>query len=221
MNIKKLVLGIVFALGFTRPAFSAIPENIRIGTEASYAPFESLTPQGDVVGFDIDLANEMCRRMKANCTIIQTEYDGLIPSLKAKKIDAIIAAMSITPQRLKEIDFTNKLYAANARLIAEKGSPIQSEIGSLRGKRIGVQQGTTQDIYATKYWRPQGVDVISYQTQDLVFADLVAGRLDAAFQDEVAGSYGFLKQAAGKNYAFVRTRGTTLSNFSDTPYLHH
>ncbi len=156
-----------------------------------------------MVGFDIDLAKELCRRIKANCTIVQTEFDALIPSLKARKIDAIIAALSITPKRLKEIDFTDKLYSANARLIAPKGSKIQPDLASLQGKSIGVQQGTIQEVYANRYWSPKGVNIVAYRAQDQVYADLTAGRLDAAFQDETAGSYGFLKQDAGKAYEFA------------------
>jgi len=108
-----------------------------------------------------------------------------------------------TQKRLQEIAFTEKLYAANARLIAAKGSPIQPTLDALRGKRVGVLQASTQESYANVHWQPKGVDVVAYQNQDLIYADLAAGRIDAAFQDEVAASEGFLKQDAGKDYAFA------------------
>ena len=127
----------------------------------------------------------------------------LIPSLKAKKIDAIISSLSITEKRQQEIAFSEKLYAADSRLIAAKGSPIQPTIDSLKGKHVGVLQGSTQEGYANANWREKGVDVVAYQNQDLIYSDLAAGRLDAAFQDEVAASEGFLKQSAGKEYAFA------------------
>lgn len=111
--------------------------------------------------------------------------------------------MSITEKRQQEIDFTDKLYAANARLIAKAGSPITPTLDSLRGKRVGVLQGSTQEAYANAMWQPKGVDVVAYQNQDLIYADLTSGRIDAAFQDEVAGSEGFLKQSAGKGYSFA------------------
>jgi histidine transport system substrate-binding protein len=76
-------------------------------------------------------------------------------------------------------------------------------LDSLKGKNIGVLQGSTQEAYANANWQPKGVNVVAYQNQDLIYSDLASGRLDAAFQDEVAGSEGFLKQPAGKGYAFA------------------
>ncbi|STE95807.1 lysine-arginine-ornithine-binding periplasmic protein [Escherichia coli] len=80
-----------------------------------------------------------------------------------------------------------------------KGSPIQPTLDSLKGKHVGVLQGSTQEAYANETWRSKGVDVVAYANQDLVYSDLAAGRLDAALQDEVAASEGFLKQPAGKD----------------------
>ena len=155
------------------------------------------------MGFDIDLAKEICKRMATQCTFVESDFDALIPSLKAKKIDAIISSLSITEKRQQEIAFSEKLYAANSRLIAPKGSKIEPTIASLKGKTIGLLQGTTQETYANQNWRAQGVTVTPYANQDLVYQDLTAGRIDAAFQDEVAASEGFLKQPVGKDYAFA------------------
>lgn len=88
-------------------------------------------------------------------------------------------------------------------MIAAKGSPIQPTLDSLKGKHVGVLQGSTQEAYANETWRSKGVDVVAYANQDLVYSDLAAGRLDAALQDEVAASEGFLKQPAGKDFAFA------------------
>ncbi|MBX9445715.1 lysine/arginine/ornithine ABC transporter substrate-binding protein ArgT [Dickeya chrysanthemi] len=198
--LKLLPLALVLAAG---SAFAEVPKNIKIGTDPTYAPFESKDASGQLVGFDIDLAKELCKRIQANCTFVESDFDALIPSLKAKKIDAIISSLSITEKRQQEIAFTDKLYAANARLIAKKGSPIQPTLEALKGKRVGVLQASTQEAYANQYWQPKGVDVVAYQNQDLIYADLTSGRIDTAFQDEVAGSEGFLKQAAGKDYVFA------------------
>jgi histidine transport system substrate-binding protein len=198
--VKVLPLVLAFAAAHS---FAAVPKDIRIGTDPTYAPFESKNASGQLVGFDIDLAKELCKRIEAKCTFVESDFDALIPSLKAKKIDAIISSLSITEKRQKEIAFTDKLYAANARLIAKKGSPILPTLEALRGKRVGVLQGSTQEAYANAMWQPKGIDVVAYQNQDLIYADLDSGRIDAAFQDEVAGSEGFLKQPVGKNYAFA------------------
>lgn len=180
-----------------------IPKNLKLGTDPTYAPFESKNASGELIGFDIDLAKELCKRIETHCTFVESDFDALIPSLKAKKIDAIISSLSITEKRQQEIAFTDKLYAANARLIAKKGSSIQPTLESLAGKRVGVLQGTTQESYANANWQPKGVDIVAYQNQDLVYDDLTAGRIDAAFQDEVAASEGFLKLNVGKDYEFA------------------
>jgi len=202
--MKKLVkvLPLVFAIA-AGSAFAAVPKDIKIGTDPTYAPFESKNASGQLVGFDIDLAKELCKRIQAKCTFVESDFDALIPSLKAKKIDAIISSLSITEKREQEIAFTDKLYAANARLIGKVGTPILPTLDGLKGKRVGVLQGSTQEAYANAMWQPKGIDVVAYANQDLIYADLGTGRIDAAFQDEVAASEGFLKQPAGKGYVFA------------------
>lgn len=98
--MKKLVLSLSLVLAFSSAtaAFAAIPQNIRIGTDPTYAPFESKNSQGELVGFDIDLAKELCKRINTQCTFVENPLDALIPSLKAK-IDAIMSSLSITEKR--------------------------------------------------------------------------------------------------------------------------
>ena len=203
--MKKTILALSLIMGISSAASvsAALPQSIRIGTDTTYAPFSSKDSKGNFIGFDIDLGNELCSRIKVKCTWVGSDFDALIPSLKAKKIDAIISSLSITEKRQQEIAFSDKLYAADSRLIAAKGSPIQPTLESLKGKHVGVLQGSTQEAYANERWRSQGVDVVAYANQDLIYSDLAAGRLDAALQDEVAASEGFLKQPAGKDYAFA------------------
>ncbi|BDH45065.1 amino acid ABC transporter substrate-binding protein [Salmonella enterica subsp. enterica serovar Choleraesuis] len=201
--MKKQICALTLLFGMAAPAFAALPQAIRIGTDATYAPFSSKDASGQFVGFDIDLGNEMCKRIAVKCSWTGSDFDALIPSLKAKKIDAIISSLSITAKREQEIAFSDKLYAADPRLIAPKGSPIQPTLESLKGKHVGVLQGSTQEAFANAEWRTKGVDVVAYQNQDLIYSDLASGRLDAAFQDEVAASEGFLKQPAGKAFAFA------------------
>lgn len=202
--MKKLVLSLslVLAVSSVSGAFAALPQKLRIGTDPTYAPFESKNSQGELVGFDIDLAKELCTRIKTQCTFMESPLDALIPSLKAKKIDVIMSSLSITEKRQQEIAFTDKLYAADSRLVVKKGSDITPDLDKLKGKRVGVLQGTTQETYGNVHWAPKGVEIVSYQGQDNIYADLTAGRIDAAFQDEVAASEGFLKQSIGQDYAF-------------------
>lgn len=202
MNKKGIALSLVLALSGISTVMAAVPQTLRIGTDPTYAPFESKNAQGKLVGFDIDLAHELCKRLQTQCTFTESPLDALIPSLQAKKIDAIMSSLSITEKRQQQIAFTDKLYAANSRLVVAKGSPITPALDSLKGKRIGVLQGTTQETYGKAHWAPQGIEIVSYQGQDNIYADLTAGRIDAAFQDEVAASEGFLKTPAGQGYQF-------------------
>lgn len=202
--MKKTVLALSLLVGLSAAAgsYAALPQTVRIGTDATYAPFSSKDAKGDFVGFDIDLGNEMCKRIAVKCTWVGSDFDALIPSLKAKKIDAIISSLSITEKRQQEIAFTDKLYAADSRLVVAKSSDIQPTLESLKGKRVGVLQGTTQETYGNEHWAPKGIEIVSYQGQENIYADLTAGRIDAAFQDEVAASEGFLKTPVGKDYKF-------------------
>ncbi|BDH45066.1 zinc transporter [Salmonella enterica subsp. enterica serovar Choleraesuis] len=202
MNKNVVAVSLVLALSGISSALAAVPQTLRIGTDPTYAPFESKNAQGKLEGFDIDLANELCQRIQTRCTWVESPLDALIPSLQAKKIDAIMSSLSITEKRQEQIAFTDKLYAADSRLVVEKGSPIQPTVEALKGKRVGVLQGTTQETFGKEHWQPKGIEIVSYQGQDNIYSDLTAGRIDAAFQDEVAASEGFLKTPAGKGYQF-------------------
>lgn len=202
--MKKSILALSLLVGLSAAAssYAALPETVRIGTDTTYAPFSSKDAKGDFVGFDIDLGNEMCKRMQVKCTWVASDFDALIPSLKAKKSTPLFRRSPL-PINVSRRLLSDKLYAADSRLIAAKGSPIQPTLDSLKGKHVGVLQGSTQEAYANETWRSKGVDVVAYANQDLVYSDLAAGRLDAALQDEVAASEGFLKQPAGKDFAFA------------------
>jgi histidine transport system substrate-binding protein len=156
--MKKLVkvLPLVLALSAASSAFAAVPSTLKIGTDPTYAPFESKNAKGELVGFDIDLAKELCKRINTQCTFVESDFDALIPSLKAKKIDAIISSLSITEKRQQEIAFTDKLYAANARLIAPKGSKLLPTVDALKGKSVGVLQGTTQEALCQRHVAAEG-----------------------------------------------------------------
>ncbi|MCP3724384.1 ABC transporter substrate-binding protein [Paraburkholderia sp. CNPSo 3272] len=176
---------------------------VRFGVDASYAPFESKAPDGKLVGFDIDLGNEICKRLNAKCVWVEQDFDGMIPGLKAKKFDGVLSSMTITPQREQQIAFSAKLFNTPTRLVAKKGSSLAPTADSLKGKSVGVEQGTIQETYAKENWAPKGVNVVPYQNQDQVYADLLSGRLDAALQDEVQADLGFLKTPRGAGFQFA------------------
>lgn len=206
--MKKLSLSIAFALVATSAAAEDL--TIRWGVDPTFAPFESKDPDGKLIGFDIDLGNAICTQLKAKCSWVETSFDGIIPALKAKKFDGVLSAMTINEQRKQQIAFSDKIYASPTRLIAPKGSALRPTVDSLKGKRIGVAQGTTQEAFTKAYWQPKGVIVVSYQNQELVYPDLLTGRLDASITDAVVADIGFLKTTKGRGFEFA---GDTIKDY--------
>jgi polar amino acid transport system substrate-binding protein len=176
---------------------------IRFGVDPSYPPFEQKQPDGSLSGFDIDLGNALCAQIKVRCVWVEQNFDGMIPALKAQKFDGILSAFSDTEARRKQVDFTQRLYVAPSSLIAKKGSGLLPTATSLKGKSVGVVQGSLQESYAKSEWAPAGAIVHSYQTQDQVFMDLISGRLDGSFQASVQGDIGLLQKDQGKDFAFA------------------
>jgi histidine transport system substrate-binding protein len=176
-------------------------KEIRMATEGAYPPFNETGPDGAVRGLDVDIGNALCAEMKAKCTWVKQEWDGMIPALMARKFDAILASMSVTEERKQKVDFTNKYYASPLALIAKTGSPLKPTVEALKGKKVGVQRGTVSDNYATKFWDGKGVTVLRYAKQDEAYLDLGSGRMDAAFADYWEAYGGFLAKPEGKNYA--------------------
>jgi lysine/arginine/ornithine transport system substrate-binding protein len=203
--VKKLLAALTIALLATASIAAHAKDwsTIRFGVDASYPPFESKGSDGKLAGFDIDLGNEICARLKAKCVWVENDFDGMIPALKAKKFDGVLSSMSMTPQRAEQIAFSAKLFNTPTRLVAKKGSDIKPTPESLAGKSVGVEQGTIQETYAKTYWEPKGAKVVPYQNQDQVYADLISGRLDAALQDAVQAEIGFLKTPRGAGFQFV------------------
>lgn len=176
---------------------------IRFGVDPSYPPFEQKQPDGSLTGFDIDLGNALCAELKARCVWVEQNFDGMIPALKARKFDGILSAFSDTEARRKQVDFSQRLYVAPSSLIAKKDAGLLPTAASLKGKSVGVVQGSLQETYAKSEWATAGALIQSYQTQDQVFMDLIAGRLDASFQASVQGDIGLLQKPQGKDFAFA------------------
>jgi polar amino acid transport system substrate-binding protein len=157
---------------------------VRIGTDATYPPFESQDAGGNIVGFDVDIGMAVCAEVKLKCEFSNQDWDGIIPALTAGKIDAILSSMSITEERLKTIDFSNKIYNTPPAIAVPKDSPITSvDLSAFDGKSVGVQSSTTHATYAEQ--KLKGADVKYYKTADDYKLDLSSGRLDAAMDDVV------------------------------------
>jgi polar amino acid transport system substrate-binding protein/arginine/ornithine transport system substrate-binding protein len=194
--MKRLVAAAAFAAFAT----SAVAADLNICVEGAYPPFSEINSAGEVVGFDIDIANALCDKIGKSCKMVQSDWDGIIPALLEGKCDAIIASMSITEERKQRIDFSSKYYNSPGRFLAKEGAGLTDDAAGLAGKVVGLQRGTTYNDFMDG--EMPGVELKLYGTQDEVYLDLTAGRIDAAFADSIAMSDGFLKTDAGKGYAF-------------------
>jgi len=185
-KMKRLfILTAVAVAAFTSIAAAQDGPVIRIATEGAYPPFNSLKSDGTLEGLDVDIANALCDEMKAKCTIVAQDWDGIIPGLMAKKYDAIIASMSITEERKKQIDFTNKYYTTPLAVAVPKDSALAGvSVEDMKGKTVGAQASTTQGNYATDAYGKGGAEVKLYPTQEEATADMQNGRIDALISDK-------------------------------------
>jgi len=180
-RITKLAK-IVTCILFTTSVFAAPLKTLRFATEATYPPFETVTPAGQIQGFDIDVANAICATLKVKCEFINQPFDSLIPSLNVGKFDAIIAAMNITAERQKSVSFSQPYYKNSVSLVAITGQNIQPSKQTLAGKSIGVQQGTTIQEYLLSVYG-DAVTVKGYASIQNAFIDLVTGRVNFVMGD--------------------------------------
>ncbi len=177
-------------------------KKIRVGVEGAYPPFSFVTPDGKLDGFDIDMAKAIVAAAGGEIELVTSDWDGIIPGLLAKKFDCIVASMSITDERKKSVAFTTKYYQTPAKFVVKKGALKDFSKEAIKGKAIGVQRATIHDQYLTDNYG-KDVDVKRYGTQDEVYLDIAAGRIDLFLADSVAAKEGFLQKPEGKDFTFI------------------
>ena len=205
MNIfKKTILTVLASLFVIGNVYA---DKIKIGTEGAYPPWNSKDASGNLIGFEVELAQELCAIMKRECTIVEQDWDGMIPALLMRKFDAIMAGMSITAERQKTITFSQGYADEVASLAVMKGSSLMgldtpeginlslggSDVkkalktltGALAGKTVCTQTGTIHQNFLES-GDVGSVNVRTYKTQDEVNLDLTSGRCDVALAAAVA-----------------------------------
>lgn len=196
--MKKLLTAMslsVLALGTT----SALAE-LRLGLDsAPYPPFYEADSNGDFVGWETEIGEALCAAMNEECTWVGVAWDGIIPALLAKKIDAIVGSMSITEERMKTISFSDKYYNTPSSVIAPKSMEIDGTAQSMKGKIIGVQVSTTNQNYVETHLQDMADSVKTYQDFNEHNQDLLAGRIDVVIADSLAMS-DFLSSPEGESF---------------------
>ncbi|WP_299185676.1 transporter substrate-binding domain-containing protein [uncultured Psychrobacter sp.] len=186
---------------------SDTPINVKIATESSYKPFSYTDADGKLIGYEIELVDALCAQMQAECEVISQDWDGLIPGLNAQKFDAIIAGMSITPERKEVVDFTDPYFHTGIILIGKKGDDIS--VADLKGQPVASQRSTVSSQYLQDEY-PEA-DIKLYDTQDNAYLDLTSGRVRAMMSDKVTG-IDWLKTEAGQDY---EVKGQEISTEED------
>lgn len=158
---------------------------IRIGTEGAYPPYNNLNAKKELEGFEIDLGNLLCEKMKAKCSWVVQDWDGIIPALLANKYDIIVAGMNATEERMKQVDFTNPYSKTPIWMVGPK-TTASADISpaALKGKAIGAQGSTIHANYLEKFYPDSNARL--YPTQEEVNLDLINGRLDYVVADALA-----------------------------------
>jgi polar amino acid transport system substrate-binding protein len=182
--MKKIVLTLAATLTLGTTAFA---EPIKVGVAAEpYPPFAAPDASGTFSGWEVDMIGAVCAAAELECVVTPVAWDGIIPSLTSGQIDAIMASMSITAERMQTIDFSDKYYNTPTVIVAAKGAGIAPTPEGLAGKIIGVQVSTVHEAYAQKHFAGTAAEIKLYQTQDEANQDLVAGRIDATQADSIA-----------------------------------
>lgn len=194
------LLSLAILVATAEPAL-ADPGELRIGTEGAYPPFEYRDPSGQLKGFDVDIGNALCAELKVKCIFLPQDFDGLIPAIKAGKIDIIISSLSMTPERARVIDFTKPYYISPSQFVAAKNSGITDDHKTLQGKTVAVQSGTNHQAYMDQVL--PDITAKAYNTIEEAELDLEAGRVDAFLADKLI-TYDWLEKAGkAKGFDYV------------------
>ena len=199
MKIIKWII-CLFTLMVSHALIAAPVKTIHFATEATYPPFEYIDEAGQMAGFDIDIAKAICQQIKANCTFSNQSFNSLIPSLKLGKFDAIIAALGVTPERMKEVNFTPSYYEPSASFVALSNKHYS--LSDMKDKIIGVQQGTVFDKYLHDKYQNH-VTIKTYASVQDAYLDLVLGRLDVVLADTPIAMAWLKQNGNSEHYTIV------------------
>jgi polar amino acid transport system substrate-binding protein len=204
--MRKLAL--MLAAGLAAFATQASARELRVGSECTYPPFNYKDANGQLLGFDIDVAKEVVKRIGADASFVCQPFDSLIPGLLAGKFDLLAASMSITDERKKRIDFSIPYRSSTARFIGADNSdakPLtddgQPNAAGMKGKTIAIQRSSTYETYMRDKF--PGASIQLYDTVDNMLLDLTSKRVDLVFAGPIKLATDFLDKPRGKGYRFI------------------
>ncbi|MGP9832455.1 transporter substrate-binding domain-containing protein [Marinobacter alkaliphilus] len=196
--MKKLIVAASCALAMIAGTAQAQDRNLRIAFDIPYEPFEYRDENGELTGFEVELATAMCEELNANCEFVIQAWDGMIPGLLARKFDLIMSSMSITPERAERVLFSEPYYITPGGWFGpDSFNTDVTDMDAMKGKTVGVQRGTTMDTYVTENMGGV-VSIKRYTTAEDMVLDLEGQRLDAVFVDYPVGEQTILNREGYK-----------------------
>lgn len=189
--MRQLTFLTALALAAGLSAQAAVPTLtpgvLKIAMEGTYPPFTYKDEQGQLTGFDVDIAKAVAAKLGLRPEFVLTEWSGILGGLQANKYDVIVNQVGITPERQKTIGFSRPYAYSSPQIIVRKGSSFNPKtLADLKGKRVGVGLGSN---FEQQLRQAGGINVVTYPGAPEYLADLAAGRLDAAYNDRLLVGY--------------------------------
>lgn len=184
---------------------------VKFATDSNYYPFEYLSKDKQIKGFDIDIAKAICKEVNLNCSFEHHRFDGLLLTLPFGRYDAVIAALDITTERLKTVDFSDSYYKVPPVFISKE--QLQGQF-SLSGKFIGVQANTSNQNYLIQFARDNSY-IVPYFSSQAALEDLKSQRIDAVFADFAVVNDFLSKQGEDSKLVISRTEEVFIKQFSE------
>jgi len=207
----KKISWVIAAFACLLAVSSVRAETLRVGMDCVYPPFHYRDASGRLKGFDVEIANEIGRRLGVSLEFICPAWDALIPGLLARKFDLVISSMDITPERQKRIDFSIPYFLSAARFVWPKSlanAPLDAsgklDPEFLKGKVVGLLRASIYERYLSEVYKD--IELVRYDTMDNVLLDLKTGRIDLAFTDALKAEYDFLGDSENKEFAVIGPR---------------
>lgn len=182
--LASLLIGLGSTLSVAQETGPAQKPEIRIAIEGAYPPFNFIDQNNELQGFEVDLLKALCDVMKAECVLVQHEWDGIVKGLINREYDAIMSSLEITERRQKRIAFSDPYYRIPAVFIGSKeATPGEVSPAAMAGKRIGTTERSDHEAYLKEFYKES--EIVLYAKPDEANLDLLVGRLDAVFGDEL------------------------------------
>lgn len=211
---RRTLLATTLAFGLATPLMAQ--EAIKIGIDASYAPFGYVDEAGNLAGFDVDISNALCAEMQASCELVNLPWDGMFAALEAGNIDAIVSGVNITPERREKYEMVGPYFQSPMAWMTLKGSAVDGSDASIEGKTVGTLSGAAlEEAVRAKFG--DKVTLSIYDSMDAAALDLAAGRVDVLYGDQLQFLHGYVQKEpdtyvlAGEPVPFGEGKGIVLA----------